>query len=510
MIPPTFSTIQVKKSWKISSILSTFLFLLIALLSISSCQTAQKITTLPTISSDLVINNVNVIDAKNGLQTNRTVVIKDNKIIKNVSANNLPFKLNSQTTIDGQGRYLLPGLWDAHVHLSFIKELTPSMFPLFIAHGITSIRDTGGQLHLVTPERAKARKDPKNTPRVMIAGPLLDGVPTVYDGSTDTNPHLGVGAGTIEEGEKLVDKMLAADVDLLKVYEMLSPEVFSSMMARANEAGKVVTGHVPLSMDVIEASNLGLNSMEHMRNLEFACSSDWEVLKATRKKMLFEGKEKIGSTLRRNIHTAQRGHAVANQDATRRAAVLKVLAENETWQVPTLSIMTVSAERFFLREDWQDSYKYLPNSVQKTWIENSNKFGETDIPEDTKAYTNWSFEMISHLKEANVDIMAGTDCPIFYLTPGYSLHEELALLVKGGLTPLEAIEAATLKPAQYFSLDKELGLVQEGMLADLLLLDKNPLENIRNTKSINAVIRDGKLHDRQALDKLLADLEGME
>ena len=103
--------------------------------------------------------------------------------------------------------------------------------------------------------------------------------------------------------------------------------------------------------------------------------------------------------------------------------------------------------------------------------------------------------------------MAGTDCPIFYLTPGYSLHEELALLVKGGLTPLETIEAATLKPAQYFSMDKELGLVQEGMLADLLLLDANPLENIRNTKKINAVIRDGKLHDRAALDQLLDVLE---
>ncbi len=484
--------------------------LLLLLLGAVSCQSIQKIPFLPTINSDLVIKNITVIDAKNGLQTNRIILIKGNKIIKNEPAENLSFEVDSPTVIDGKGKYLLPGLWDAHVHLSFIKELTPSMFPLFLAHGVTSIRDTGGQLHLVTPERAKARKDPQNTPRVMIAGPLLDGVPTVYDGSTNTNPHLGVGAGTIEEGNKLVDEMFAAEVDLLKVYEMLSPEVYTSIMARAKKEGIVVTGHVPLSMDVIEASNLGLNSMEHLRNLEFACASDWEALKDTRRKMLFDGQSAIGSTLRRNIHSAQRSHAVGNQDATRRTEVLKVLAKNNTWQVPTLSIMTASTERFFLRNDWQDSYKYLPTSVKETWIENSNKFGQTDILEDRKAYTNWVFEMIGHLKTAKVDIMAGTDCPIFYLTPGYSLHEELALLVKGGLTPLEAIEAATLKPAQYFSLDEELGLVQEGMFADLILLDANPLEDIRNTKKINAVIRDGKLHDRQALDQILAGLEGKE
>lgn len=475
-----------------------------SLLFLFACTSPKQLTT--NASPDIVIQNVNVIDAKNGLQTGMSVFVTGNRIGQIYKANGTKFTSVNTTVIDGKGKYLLPGLWDAHVHLSFIKELTPAMFKLFLAHGITSVRDTGGQLHLVLPEREKAQKDPKNTPRVMIAGPLLDGVPTVYDGSTPNNPHLGIGAGTVEKAAKNADEMLAAKVDLLKAYEMLTPEAFKTILAKGAAAGIPITGHVPLSMDVIEASNSGMSSMEHMRNLEFACSADWEELLAKRKKMLFDGQEEIGSTLRRNIHTAQRSHAVANQDANRRTKVLKVLADNETWQVPTMSIMMAGAERFNVRPDWLESFNLLPEPVRTNWRTNALKFAETPVTEARTAYANWFFEMIGHLKEANVDIMAGTDCPIFFLTPGYSLHEELALLVKGGLTPLEAIEAATTKPAEYFNMDKELGLVQEGMLADLVLLEANPLENIRNTLKINAVVRDGKLHNRAALDALKVDL----
>lgn len=479
--------------------LSIFLLLILA------CNSTKM--ALPTaLATDIIIKNVNIIDAKNGLQKDMTVLVRGNRIGKIEKTNGINAKGTTATIIDGSGKYLLPGLWDAHVHLAFIKELTPAMFKLFLAHGITSVRDTGGQLHLVLPEREKARKDPQNTPRVMVAGPLLDGVPTVYDGSTPNNPHLGIGAGTVEEAAKNAEEMLAAKVDLLKAYEMLTPEAFKTILGKGKAAGIPITGHVPLSMDVIEASNSGMSSMEHMRNLEFACATDWEELLAKRKKMLFDGQAEIGSTLRRNIHTAQRSHAVANQDVERRAKVLKVLADNETWQVPTMSIMMAGAERFNVRPDWLKSFDLLPEPVRTNWKTNALKFAETPVTEATSAYANWFFEMVGHLKTANVDIMAGTDCPIFFLTPGYSLHEELALLVKGGLTPLEAIEAATTKPAEYFKMDKELGLVQEGMLADLLLLDANPLEDIRNTLKINAVVRDGKLHNRAALDALKANL----
>lgn len=476
------------------------------LIGLFACNSSKLMRTKAILNTDIVIKNVHVIDAKNGLQKDMTVLIKGNRIGKIGKSSDVKYA-NGSTIIDGKGKYLLPGLWDAHVHLVFEDALTPAMFKLFLAHGITSVRDTGGQLHLVLPEREKARKDPQNNPRVMVAGPLLDGVPTVYDGSSANNPHLGVGSATVEAANKTADEMLAADVDMLKAYEMLTPEAFKAILAKANKVGIPVSGHVPLSMDVIEASDAGMNSMEHMRNLEFACSSDWKDLLATRQKMLFDGKDQAGSMLRRNIHQAQRSHAIANQDPIRRTEILKHLANNGTWQIPTFTIMTSVAERFFVRPDWQASFKYLPASVEKNWTTNSLAFAKTPMNSDNTAYANWMFDMVGHLKEANVGIMAGTDCPIFFLTPGYSLHEELALLVKAGLTPLEAIEAATVKPAEYFKLDKELGLVQEGMLADLLLLDADPLEDIRNTLKIQAVIRDGKLHDRTALDNMLKDLE---
>ncbi len=483
------------------------LLLSISIVFTLACNSAKQVTKGNPLTPSIVIKNVNVIDAKNGLQSNMTVQVTGNRITLVDKAKDTNLKVKNTLIIDGSGKYLLPGLWDAHVHLSFIKELTPAMFKLFLVHGITSVRDTGGQLHLVLPEREKADKDPQNTPRVMIAGPLLDGVPTVYDGSTPNNPHLGIGAGTVKKATENADEMLAAKVDLLKAYEMLTPEAFKTILAKGKSAGIPITGHVPLSMDVIEASNSGMSSMEHMRNLEFACSADWEDLLVQRQKMLFDGKAEIGSTLRRNIHTAQRSHAVANQDATRRTKVLKVLADNETWQVPTMSIMMAGAERFNVRPDWLESFDLLPEPVKTNWRTNALKFAETPVTEATTAYANWFFEMVGHLKTADVDIMAGTDCPIFFLTPGYSLHEELALLVKGGLTPLEAIEAATTKPAEYFKMDKELGLIQAGMLADLLLLEANPLDDIRNTLKINAVVRDGKLHNRAALDALKAALK---
>lgn len=480
--------------------------LLIGILLTNACETTKPASVKQSAESavaDLKFQNINVIDAQKGLQENMTVLVKDNRIVKVAKAADLA-PTGAKQTIVGTDKYLIPGLWDAHVHLVFTPGLESSMFRLFLAHGITSIRDTGGQLKLVLPEREKARKDPQNAPRVMLAGPLLDGKPTVYDGSTPQNPHLGIGAGTVAEAEKNADEMIGAEVDLLKAYEMLTPEAFKAILEKGKTAGLPVTGHVPLSMDVVEASDAGMRSMEHMRNLEFACSADWEELLKQRRQMLFAGKVEIGSTLRRNIHKAQRSHAVANQDATRRTEVLKHLANNGTWQIPTFSIMTAFSERFITRTDWQQSFTFLPSEIRNAWTKNSIAFGRnTPVDEASKAYSKWMFEMVGHMQKAGVEIMAGTDCPIFYLTPGYSLHEELALLVKAGMTPLEAIGAATIKPAEYFNLEKELGLIQEGMYADLVVLNANPLENIRNTLEINAVIRDGKLHDRAALDVLL-------
>ena len=416
---------------------------------------------MPAGKDGIVIKNVNTIDAIDGLRSGMTVIVRGNRITRIGKSSSVQVPENA-TIIDGAGKYLIPGLWDAHVHLTYDSNIAPTMFPRFLANGITSVRDTGGLLKLLLPLREKARQDVRNSPRVMIAGPLLDGVPTIYDGKG--RPRIGLGASSVAEAEALVDRFIAADVDFIKAYEMLSPAAFSAVIHRADSKGLHVTGHVPLSMDVITASNAGLRSMEHLRNLESSCSSHAKQLLHERRSMLKSGARESGARLRGQIYKAQRRRALNSQDPATRDEVLRVLSANATWQIPTLIL---------------------------------------SCPSLKGAYAAWAVDMVGRMSDWGIGIMAGTDCPISKPGPGVSLHEELKLLVKCGLTPMQVLEAATLKPAQYFKMETEIGTIRENMLADLVLLDANPLQDIGNTRKIHAVVRYGKLHDRTALDQML-------
>ncbi len=457
------------------------------------------------ITADLTITNVSLIDSKNGLRKNSTVHIKDSHIIK-VDTTNTFTNTNKHAVINGSGKFLIPGLWDTHVHLTYNKELTPTMFDLFMLYGITSIRDTGGELHLVSTLKMKADKDPKNKPRVTITGPLLDGVPTVYNGANNS-PKLVTGVSNLGEAKKQIHLLNNANVDAIKLYEMLSPEIFTALMHISDSLNIPATGHVPLSIDAIEASNAGMRSMEHLRNLELAFSKNWDSLLLERRSMLSKGKDKIGMKLRSNIHRSQRAHALANVDTRRKEEVFRTLKNNETWQVPTLTIMTVASLQFFGSDEWKATFKQLPKEVEQDWLERLGKFLKIPKREEMITYGDWMLKTTKELYDAEVKIMAGTDTPIFFLTPGYSLHEELALLVKSGLTPMQALDAATVQPAVYFKIQDKIGTIEEGKIADLILLNANPLKDIRNTTQIESVIKDGKLHNRKVLDNLKSKLE---
>jgi len=476
----------------------SFLWLSLTILS-AACQDRGVL-----FEDAICIQNITTIDANNGQQEKQTVIIQQEKIIK--IAPTAELKLAPENTIiDGTGKYLIPGLWDTHVHFAFIEELAPAMFNLFLAYGITSVRDTGGKIDFVKKWKDKANANPSNAPRVMIAGPLMDGTPNVYDGSSPVRPPLSVGLEGVEAAENMVEELAAKNVDLLKAYEMLSPKQFEAIMKKAKEKGLPVTGHIPLSMDAITASNLGMNSFEHLRNLEMSMAKDSDELLKRRQKLLELGADEEGGTLRSNIHNAQRMDAIANGDEEKTKEVLATLKKNNTWQVPTLSIMTAIVDHPFARPEWKNSFNYLPETVGKKWADGLNSFLEREVPEDRKIYAKWMYDMTKRIQEEEIGILAGTDCPIFYLTPGLSLHGELELLAKAGLSPMEILTTATLNPAKYFNMEDKLGLIQEGMLADLLLLDANPLENISNTQQINTVIRHGKVHDKENLKRLLEE-----
>ncbi|MFK7814249.1 MAG: amidohydrolase family protein [Maribacter sp.] len=471
--------------------------LILCILIVTSCQPSGELFLDAT-----CIENVNVIHPENGLIENQTVIIQGEKILKVISSKDIQLSAENKI-IDGTGKYLMPGLWDAHIHFAYMEELAPSMFDLFLGYGITSVRDTGGKVDFVKMWKDKALANPENAPRVMMAGPLLDGIPNVYDGSTPQRPPLSVGLPTVDAAIKKVNELESLGVDLLKAYEMLTPEQFGVITKMAKEKGLKVTGHVPLSMDVISASNAGLSSMEHMRNLELSCASNSDELWQQRLQLLEAEKDSAGGVLRSKIHALQRETAVKNYDDEKANEVLAVLAKNETWQIPTLALGTFLSNRHFNNQDWKESITYLPEEIEQKWKENAESIEKMPITPFRKQYSDWSINMVKKIHETKIEIMAGTDCPIALLTPGQSLHEELVVLVKAGLTPLEAIKTATVNPAKYFNLENELGLVQEGMWADLILLDANPLKDISNTQSINAVVKNGKYFDKSELNAIL-------
>ncbi len=449
----------------------------------------------------LCIQNITTIDPTDGQKENQTVIIKDGKIQKIAPTAELKLSPANQI-IDGSGKYLIPGLWDSHVHFAYIEALAPSMFDMFLTYGITGVRDTGGEISFVRQWKDAALANPTGAPRVMIAGPLLDGMPNVYDGGDPGHPPLSVGSGSVEAVAALIGKLDSIGVDFLKGYEMLTPEQFTMVMKIAKEKGYKVTGHVPLSMDVTSASNAGLNSMEHMRNLELSCASNADELLKQRKAMLTNGKNKTGGELRSSIHTAQRETAVKNYDEKKADEIIQTLLRNQTWQIPTLALNTGQTRNPYGQPEWQESFELLPDTIRDEWKGELDGVRNIEVPPFRQQYTQWMLNMAGKLHKAGVPMMAGTDTPIGFLTPGLSLHEELIVLVESGLTPAEALKAATLNPARYFNMESELGSIKETMWADLVILTANPLENIKNTQRIDAVVKQGKYYDQQALTEI--------
>ena len=478
-----------------------FLVSLLSLFLFFACQSSGILY-----EDALCIEHIATIDPTEGLLEDQTLILKDGKILAVGPSTDFQLSPKNQL-VDGTGKFLIPGLWDAHVHFAYMEELAPRMFDLFLLYGITSVRDTGGEIDFVKKWKEKAQANPTEAPRVMIAGPLLDGIPNVYDGSDPGHPPLSVGLKSVEEVASEVEELVDHGVDLLKAYEMLTPEQFSTITGLGKEKGLKVTGHVPLSMDVISASNAGMNSMEHMRNLELSCATNSDELLKRRQSLLFDGKGDPGAILRSRIHQAQRQIAIENYSEEKAEEVLSVLLANQTWQIPTLALNTAFVKKPFAGSDFQASFAFLPDSTEEKWKTNITAFGEREVSEFRRQYAEWMLNMVGKVHKKGIEIMAGTDCPIFFLTPGRSLHEELAVLVEAGLSPLEALKTATLNPARYFNMEDQLGSLQKDMWADLVILNANPLEDIAHTTDIHAVVKQGTYYSPEKLDEIRQRLD---
>ena len=441
----------------------------------TACSTSQY---------DLAITNVSIVDAVNGERSNQTVVLDDGKIHSIAAAGNTA---TAEEVIDGDGLYLMPGLWDMHVHIVYEDGLIDAMPDLFLDYGITSVRDTGALLDRITPQVERWRSLGAAAPDLYYSGPLLDGQLVVYDG--DDRPAIGVSNPSVAAALERLTALQASGVSFIKIYELVSPEVFDALAAAARDAGLPIAAHVPLSMRA-ETAGPKVNSMEHLRNIELACTEDADALYASRQSVLADPGERSGYALRRDLHAVQRALAMrgADPDSARCQNVLRALSR--TTQVPTLRLNTITTHSPTLRSDWIMNLERLPPDVAEQWLQTATYFAgqKSDLGD---RLSSWSLALTSAMLKAGVPIGAGTDTPIGQAIPGYSLHTELERLVEAGLTPQQALFAATVVPPRFFGLEDRMGQIQPGMEADLVLLEANPLKDITNTRRIRAVISDG-------------------
>jgi Amidohydrolase family len=438
----------------------------------------------------LVFTHVTVIDTASGaVHPDMTVVITGNRIerIDRKHHAKVPKVAN---VIDASGKYLIPGLWDMHVH-TFFGDWTPGgrdvTLPLFIANGVTGIRDMGSDLDLILAARKDVQDHRQLGPRMIVAGPMLDGPKTQFPAS--------IAIATPDDGRRAVDMLKSRGVDFIKIQSYVPREAYFAIADECKKQGIIFVGHVPDAIRGSEASNAGQKSFEHVIGI-------------------FEG----SSTAEDQLLKGPKGPArfLESYDPSKEAALIALLAKNQTWQCPTL---------FWERGQWlidspelkaevagDTNAKYAPRYWrQKSWpafTQSIMKSLDTDPLAVRQEFVQHELDIVRRLHAANVPFITGTDTAAGVdVLPGFSLHRELERFVAAGFTPLEALQTATINPAKFMGTTGDFGAVEAGKIADLLLLDANPLDDIRNTQKIAAVVADGRYFSRVELDQLLGRVE---
>jgi hypothetical protein len=312
-------------------------------------------------------------------------------------------------------------------------------------------------------------------------------------------PGLGIANPTPEAARANIAEIHAAGASFLKIYEMVTPEVFAAIVDEAGIRNLPIDGHVPLSMRARDVAPQ-VQSLEHLRNYEMDCVSDPELWLAARQAELANVGNEPGNVLRSRLHTLQRLTAIIAEDPAVCAETTEALKATIT--VPTLRMNSMDLYVPFSRDDFDRAMDLIPASVSEEWRNARDALAAAEEPVDT-TFAEWSLRRTGELHAAGAPIAAGTDTPIGWSIPGYSLHTELEQYVEVGMTPLEALHSATVKPAEFFGLENEMGQIKAGAVADAVLLNANPLEDITATRSVEAVINRGVLLTREQLSQLV-------
>src|SRR5690242_1658433 len=469
---------RLKTGISLRTLLASFLFALSAV-SLHPAQSAQSPASAPD-SNTTTIVHVTTVDVATGKESpDQTVVLQGDRIVSvSASDNSVP---SQGRVLDARGAYLIPGLWDMHVHIQDLEDL-----PLYIANGVTGVRLMFGEKN-ARDLRAKFASTPV-APDVLIGSVIVDGDPPVWPGSIVIHKP--------DDARRVVGEIKESGADFVKIYNGIPRDAYFTLVDEAHKQNIPFAGHLPYQVRASEASDAGQRSIEHLDGIAIACSRD--ELRLIQQLHPLRYLEKM--------NTAAEGFR--SLDAARCQALFAQFRHNATWQVPTLTVhrsMGYTDDSHFTTDP---RVAYMSPEVRRRW-DPSNDFR-------FRRWTHQEFEfhrgifnadkqLVGMMFRSGVPLLAGTDAMNPYCMPGFSLHDELALLVESGLTPLAALQAATLRPAEFLGRTAELGSIAPGKRADLVLLSADPLADIHNTTQIRAVWLRGKYFDRAALDQLLAD-----
>jgi hypothetical protein len=436
---------------------------------------------------------VTVIDPENSKETqDRTVIISGDRISEVRDSEGMEPPAGAKV-VDGRGKYLIPGLWDMHVHAVFAERLD-SMFPAFVANGVLGIRDMGTSMPLADIDRLRheTANGSRLGPRIVAAGPILDGRPKPL------RPNF-LAITTPEEGHDTVRRLKGSGSDFIKVYSWLSRDSFLAIADEANKQNIPFAGHVPFSVPVLKASDAGQKSMEHLYGIALACSAREDEI---RNELVKSGTDVTFPVLD-HMEIEEAGASYSEKKA---AKVFAHLARNHTWQVPTFAADLPDSYAFDTRVTGDPRLRYIPLSVQEQWSKTTASVGGSS---PWGKFSEQRLRMLGTMHRAGVPVLAGTDTAWYqpYTYAGFSLHDELALLVQAGLTPIESLQTATINPVRFLGMEKDFGTIEKGKIANLVLLDADPSADIHNTTKISELFLAGKEFDRATLGEMLKSAE---
>lgn len=403
-------------------------------------------------TASIVIRNVNVINVNNGqVLPMQDVVIKSDTIFFVGSGFN--GKTPSGSEIDGSGKYMIPGLWDMHVHMAWNPNIDSIVFPALLSHGITGIRDMGGDLGILRRFRQRGSNRFAYLPHIYGAGPMIDGDPPVHNEFS-----VPLNAKTNTTG--VLDSLQRNGSDFFKTYSLLQEDQLRQISEWSKANDMSFSGHLSEYIEPELSISLGLSSVEHLNRLDDIWWS-----------------------------TPARINTIASQ-----------MKRSGTYLCPTLITYHLKTRIFDSTVEKKNENIFIPGSLmlewKALWQARAKRMQNRPIDSVEQRYGSQK-KLVRYLHSNGISILAGSDfAGMPYVYPGSSLHDELALLVEAGLSNLSALQSATINAAVFMKKETSFGSIEPGKQADLLLLESNPLDNIKNTRRITHVIIGGKLHVR--------------